>query len=403
MYSHLFSSQLLTHGSSDAIQALPIEDWIIYSCFSVFIVLFAGMMSGLTVGMMSLDELDLEIKLYSGTDIEKSQAKKVIPVINQHHFLLVTLLVANAAAMETLPLLLDNMFNPYIAIVMSVTFVLAFGEVIPQAFCTGPNQLAIASRLVPIVKIVMFIFFPVSYPIAKLLDCILGHEHGKKFKNDDLKALVSLHEVGETKPGSETASGLGVGQVKIIHGAIDLQKAIVRDHMISIDNVYMLRSDSVVSRELLQEILKMGYSRVPIYQGESQDNIIGILHVKKLVAVKDGTPLESPRIKLRKPVFVHPNISILDLLGTFQEGKGHMALVTEHQDGNTMGKSQILGIITLEDVMELLLKTDIDDEDDYDRRVRKQAPEGRMSKVSILKPMGSRLSSNSYDKVQVNK
>ena len=355
------------------------------------------------MGMMSLDELDLEIKLYSGTDIEKSQAKKVIPVINQHHFLLVTLLVANAAAMETLPLLLDNMFNPYIAIVMSVTFVLAFGEVIPQAFCTGPNQLAIASRLVPIVKIVMFIFFPVSYPIAKLLDCILGHEHGKKFKNDDLKALVSLHEVGETKPGSETASGLGVGQVKIIHGAIDLQKAIVRDHMISIDNVYMLRSDSVVSRELLQEILKMGYSRVPIYQGESQDNIIGILHVKKLVAVKDGTPLESPRIKLRKPVFVHPNISILDLLGTFQEGKGHMALVTEHQDGNTMGKSQILGIITLEDVMELLLKTDIDDEDDYDRRVRKQAPEGRMSKVSILKPMGSRLSSNSYDKVQVNK
>ena len=341
------------------------------------------MMSGLTVGMMSLDELDLEIKMNSGTDIEKAQAKKVIPVINKHHFLLVTLLVANAAAMETLPLLLDSMFSAYIAIVLSVSFVLAFGEVIPQALCTGPNQLKIASNLVPVVKIVMFIFFPISYPIAKLLDCILGDDHSKKFKNDDLKALVSLHEVSD----SHNKSGLGIGQVNIIHGAIDLQKEIVKNHMIPITKVFMMQSDVVINNDVLTEILKKGHSRVPIYNCDNQSDILGILHIKKLVGIKEGTQLSNPKIKLRKPVYIHSNISILDLLGIFQEGKGHMALISETPEVVNNEKQNILGMITLEDVMELLLKTDIMDEDDYDMTFRKSSAENRLSKG--LKPLAS--------------
>jgi metal transporter CNNM len=374
----------LTYGNSEggAINsALPIEEWIIFSVASLLIVCFAGMMSGLTVGMMSLDELDLEIKLNSGTDQEKAYAKKVIPVVSRHHFLLVTLLVANAAAMETLPLLLDEMFSEYIAIVMSVTFVLGFGEVIPQALCTGPNQLKIASNLVPIVKIVMFIFSPISWPIAKLLDWILGVEHGKKFGNEDLKALVSLHEVQD----AQNKSGLGIGQVNIIHGAIDLHKAVVKSHMIPIEKVYMLRSDVIINKETLTEILTKGYSRVPIHNGDNKANIAGILHIKKLVAIKEGTALSSPRIKLRSPVYAHPNISVLDLLSIFQEGKGHMALVSEQPEGAAPGKYPILGIITLEDVMELLLKTEIMDEDDYDKSNRKGSFENRLTRVNAIK------------------
>ena len=348
--------------------------------------LFAGMMSGLTVGMMSLDELDLEIKLNSGTELEKAQAKKVIPIISQHHLLLVTLLVANAAAMETLPLLLDSMFNIYIAIILSVTFVLAFGEVIPQALCTGPDQLRIASKLIPVVRFVMIIFFPVSYPIAKILDCFLGSQHGKKFKNDDLKALVSLHEVTD----SANKSGLGKGQVNIIHGAIDLHKEIVESHMIPLNKVFMLKADSVLDKKLLGEIIEKGYSRVPIYEGDSIENIIGILHIKKLVAIKEGIRLDNPKIKLRSPVYVHPNVSVLDLLGIFQEGKGHMALVSKQPEGSLEKNFPLLGVITLEDVMELLLKTDIMDEDDYDFNSVKQINSfERLTRVNSIKTIRS--------------
>ena len=66
------------------------------------------MMSGLTVGYLSIDDLVMELKEKTGTDEEKYHASKVLPVLAKRHWLLVTLLVANAFAMETLPLCLGK-------------------------------------------------------------------------------------------------------------------------------------------------------------------------------------------------------------------------------------------------------------------------------------------------------
>lgn len=68
-------------------------------------------------------------------------AKRVLPILQQHHWLLVTLLLANAAAMEALPIFLDALVPAYAAVIISVTAVLIFGEIIPQAVCTGPSQI----------------------------------------------------------------------------------------------------------------------------------------------------------------------------------------------------------------------------------------------------------------------
>ncbi|CAG9335555.1 unnamed protein product [Blepharisma stoltei] len=366
----LFSFLLLQLVLADEqlIHVLPTEDYIIFSFVSIGLVLFAGMMSGLTVGMMGIDELDLEMKLASGTEIERQQARKVLPIINQHHLLLVTLLVANAAAMETLPIFLDEMFSSIIAVVLSVTFVLAFGEVLPQALCTGPDQLKIASKLVPIVKFVMVIFFPVSYPIAKLLDKIFGHGHSKKLKNDDLKALVRIHETYSVGPADKT--GLGAGQIKIIHGAIDSHKEIVKNHMINFEKVFMLSTETVLSKSTFQMIMAQGYSRVPIYRGNNKVDIVGILLVKKLIGSKEGNTIEGSGIKLRETVYINPNFTILDLLEIFQEGKSHMAIVSDSPESVPSAEKNVLGIITLEDVLEQILKADILDEADYDRLSR---------------------------------
>lgn len=59
-----------------------------------------------------------------------------MPVIANQHLLLVTLLLCNAGAMEALPVLLDRLVHPLAAIIISVTAVLAFGEIIPQALCS---------------------------------------------------------------------------------------------------------------------------------------------------------------------------------------------------------------------------------------------------------------------------
>ena len=85
-------------------------------------------MSGLTMGLLSLDILSLKVLARGGKPDEQKHAAKIIPLVSQHHLLLVTLLLANAAAVETMPLCLDRISNPIVAVLVSVTAVLLFGE-----------------------------------------------------------------------------------------------------------------------------------------------------------------------------------------------------------------------------------------------------------------------------------
>ena len=88
-------------------------------------------MSGLTVGYSSIDPLHLEIKLKNGTTEEISHANKIIPILEKKHLLLATLLLSNALAMESLPIFLDAIMPATLAIILSTTIVLVFGEVLP--------------------------------------------------------------------------------------------------------------------------------------------------------------------------------------------------------------------------------------------------------------------------------
>ena len=79
--------------------------------------------------------------------------------------------------MEALPIYLDKLVPSVWAIIISVTCVLWFGEIIPMAVCTGPKQIIIANKMAPFVNLLMISTGIISYPIALLLDCILGEDH----------------------------------------------------------------------------------------------------------------------------------------------------------------------------------------------------------------------------------
>lgn len=134
-------------------------------------------MSGLTVGYLSIDDLVLELRSNNGTDEEKEHAEKVLPILLKRHWLMVTLLLINALFMEALPLFLNKIVPEFFAVLISVTLVLLFGEIIPQAYCTGPDQIKIAAMIAPVTKFLMFITYPISYPISILLDFLLGEHH----------------------------------------------------------------------------------------------------------------------------------------------------------------------------------------------------------------------------------
>ncbi len=154
----------------------------------------------------------------------------MLPILHKHHHLLVTLLLCNAAAMEALPIFLDALVPSIIAIVISVTAVLFFGEIIPQAICTGPSQIRIAATVAPMTLALMYVSSPLSYPISLLLDLLLGKHEKARFLNADLKALIDLHQHQSLKGGAfsdhvdQGAMGLGAHQTEMIKGAIDLAK-----------------------------------------------------------------------------------------------------------------------------------------------------------------------------------
>ena len=120
----------------------------------------------------------LELRSKNGTDSEKEDAYKVLPILAKRHWLLVTLLLMNAICMEALPIFLHKIVPEFLAIVISVSLVLLFGEIIPQAYCTGPYQVKIAAYVAPLTKALMYGTYPISYPISLLLDHLLG-EHTK--------------------------------------------------------------------------------------------------------------------------------------------------------------------------------------------------------------------------------
>lgn len=96
--------------------------------------------------------------------------------------------------MEALPIYLDKLVPEVWAILISVTCVLWFGEIIPMAICTGPKQIKIADKLAGTVNFLMIATGIFSYPISLMLDCILGEDHVvKRYNNNDLKTILDLH------------------------------------------------------------------------------------------------------------------------------------------------------------------------------------------------------------------
>ncbi|KAG0503067.1 hypothetical protein HPP92_003139 [Vanilla planifolia] len=296
--------------------------WLAYAGISCFLVLFAGIMSGLTLGLMSLGLVELEILQRSGTSTEKEQAAAILPVVQKQHQLLVTLLLCNAAAMEALPIFLDKIFHPFVAVVLSVTFVLAFGEVIPQAICTRYG-LAVGANFVWLVRVLMIICYPISYPIGKLLDCALGHNDSALFRRAQLKALVSIHSKEAGKGGELTHD-----ETTIISGALDLTEKTAEEAMTPIESTFSLDVNSKLDWEAIGKILARGHSRVPVYSGNPR-NIIGLLLVKSLLTVRAETETPVSAVSIRKIPRVPADMPLYDILNEFQKGSSHMAAVVK--------------------------------------------------------------------------
>ncbi|KAJ2556480.1 hypothetical protein EV175_001977 [Coemansia sp. RSA 1933] len=270
---------------------------------------------------MSLDEMNLAVLATSGSPKQRQYARRIQPLRRNGHWLLVTLLLGNTVVNETLPIVMHSILGGggLASIAISTSLIFLFGEIIPQALCTRFG-LAIGAFFAYPVTVLQLALSPLGYPIAVLLDRILGSAHSLVYKKPQLKELVSL---------SNAANGgtLTTDEETIIRGALDLSDKLVENVMTDLANVYMVGLDSLLDRRLLTEMLRKGYSRVPVYCSDRQD-IVGVLLVKSLILLDpdDCIPLTQAKIIPIPRVTIHT--SLFDILNTFQSGGSHMAVVT---------------------------------------------------------------------------
>ena len=193
---------------------MPTYSMLLFIGLSLFCVMMGGITSGLNVSLLSIDQqkLDLQIRMEKNrlkheikekdgliespaTDSSQIFSEKIkmcqtlAPMIKDHHLLLVTILLANASAMEALPVFLDDLVAPWFAVVISVTFVLIFGEIIPQAlFASDP--ILVGSKLSWLVRTFQIVLFPIAKPIAWLLDQCIPVHHATYYTPNEIEAMI---------------------------------------------------------------------------------------------------------------------------------------------------------------------------------------------------------------------
>ena len=126
-----------------------------------------------------------------------------------------------------------------------------------------------------------------------------------------------------------------------------------------VDIVSVAMSDDF--NEIVKQLIKTNHSRVPV-RNESLDDIVGILHIKDVLANLFLKEKQNIKSLLKKPIFVSPSISLLDLLYEMRIKRRHLALVVDEYGG-------IDGLVTIEDLVEELVG-EIEDEHDLSSECR---------------------------------
>ncbi|KAI1388002.1 DUF21-domain-containing protein [Hypoxylon trugodes] len=329
--------------------------WVLY-VVSIVLVLLGGAFAGLTIALMGQDEIYLQVISLDIEEPQRKNAKRVYDLLKKgKHWVLVTLLLSNVIVNETLPVVLDRCFGGGIAAVVgSTVLIVIFGEILPQSVCVRYG-LQIGGYMSKPVLLMMYLLAPVAWPTAKLLDWLLGEDHGTVYKKSGLKTLVTLH-----KSLGEVDERLNQDEVTIISAVLDLKRKAVEAVMTPMEDVFVMAEDTVLDEETIDRILDAGYSRIPIHQTGNPTNFVGMLLVKILITYD---PEDGKRVRdfaLAALPETRPETSCLDIINFFQEGKSHMVLISE-SPGDDHGA---LGVVTLEDVIEELIGEEIIDESD---------------------------------------
>ena len=315
--------------------------------FIILLLATSAVCSGLNVALMALKPADLRRKAKLGD----KQAQRVLPLRKNSHLSLASILLTNVAVISATSIVLEHRFNGIIAGIASTLLIVIFGEIFPQAYFLK-SALAVTAFFAPLLRVMIFITYPIARPLQMLLDKLVGHDPGKLHSRHELGMIISEHS-------GKKDSELDEDEVEIIKGALKLSETHVSDVMTPISKVYMLKPDAVIDAAKIDEIKAQNYSRIPVFD-KKEGKAYGVLLMKDLVDIDfDERSYEVGELLHHPLKVVGARMALDTMFRKFIAARSHLMLV-ERND-------RIAGIITIEDLFEQLLGHEIEDETDIQR------------------------------------
>ena len=278
--------------------------------------------------------------------------------------------IVNVGVSSFTTVVLVNIFGDagviYATILMSL-FIIVFAEVTPKTVAIiKPDQVALLFAR-PVSLFVM-LFTPLLFAIEGLVKLLLkpfgvviGENQSLLTAHEEIKGTVDLlhREGGVIKSDRDMLGGL-----------LDLRDLTVEDVMIHRTKMRTIDAD-LGPAELVREVLASPYTRMPLWRGTSE-NIIGVLHAKDLLRALDAVGGDATRLNVQQisfaPWFVPVNSSLSDQLKAFLAKKTHFALAVDEY-------GEVMGLVTLEDILEEIVG-DIKDEHDLAVQGVRPQPDG---------------------------
>ncbi|XP_057700646.1 metal transporter CNNM1-like [Corythoichthys intestinalis] len=350
---------------------------------SVLLLALSALFSGLNLSLLALDPVELQVLQNSGTDKEQRYARKIESVRRHGNYVLCTLLLGTALINSSLAVWMCRILGmTWLSTATCALGIFFVGEILPHS-AASRHGLAMAARSIWLTRLLMVLSFPVSYPLSKLLDLILHQEISNFYTREKLLEMLRV-----TDPYHDLLKE----ELNIIQGALELRSKTVEDVLTPLGDCFMLAADTLLDFNTMTEVHQSGYTRIPVYK-DTRANIVDVLFVKDLAFVDpdDCTPLQTVTQFYMRPLhFVFSDTTLDAMLEEFKKGKSHLAIVQRvNNEGEGDPFYEVMGIVTLEDVIEEIIKSEILDETDLytDNRSKRRVShhERRRQDFSIFK------------------
>lgn len=316
----------------------------------VVLVIISALCSGLNIGLMSLDTDDLERK----AELDDPFATKILPLRRRAHLSLASILLTNVAAISAASLLLNTYLTGVLAGAISTIIIVILGEITPQAIFSN-NALHLTARFIPLLYVMVYITYPLSRPMQFLLDRLFPNNDKKLHSRAELGLIVSDHV-------NHTASDLDEDEVDIIRGALQMSEKRVGSILTPISEVFWMTPDTFITKDTIEQLKRLGHSRIPIFNRKNS-KCFGVLLLKDLIGVDfSDTKYRPTDFPLYPSPLIGSKTALDTMLRRFMTTKSHLIPVEKN--------GKIIGIITLEDLIEEIVGHEIEDETDERKKKR---------------------------------